>query len=247
MVRRSQFQSAARRGFWTVHIQGWRESGLSMAKYCAHHRLPRRAFSDWRRAFEALHLIEDEAELQQARKRRKARPALSKDAKSRFVQAYWAMHVEAMVWSGMSLGKYAAALRLPEGTLRKWYDRVERGEALSDWRALLHPSARAMIRPVPSPSPKDDGGLTEGEAKAARRKRRRWSEAEKLTMVQASEADGVTISEVARAHGVTPPMLFRWRAQQRRAQADEARLVSVVLADGDGAGILPRIGAEAAP
>ena len=42
-------------------------------------------------------------------------------------------------------------------------------------------------------------------------RRRRWSVAEKVRMVEESELPGMSVSYVARKHGVSPSMLFRWR------------------------------------
>ena len=64
--------------------------------------------------------------------------------RNRAVQAFWAIHVEAMNWSGMSVREYAAALHLSPTSLRKWRDRLDDGEMDIDWRAHLHPSARPV-------------------------------------------------------------------------------------------------------
>lgn len=42
-------------------------------------------------------------------------------------------------------------------------------------------------------------------------RRRRWSVAEKLRIVEESFQSGETVSVVARRHGVAPNLLFRWR------------------------------------
>jgi transposase len=42
-------------------------------------------------------------------------------------------------------------------------------------------------------------------------RRRRWSTAEKLAMVQETHEPDVTVSLVARRHGVQPNQLFYWR------------------------------------
>lgn len=41
--------------------------------------------------------------------------------------------------------------------------------------------------------------------------RRRWSLAEKVSMVEESCQPGMSVSFVARKHGVAPNLLFRWR------------------------------------
>jgi transposase len=42
-------------------------------------------------------------------------------------------------------------------------------------------------------------------------RRRRWSAAEKMRMVEATYAPGASVSSVARQHGVNPNQLFSWR------------------------------------
>ena len=42
-------------------------------------------------------------------------------------------------------------------------------------------------------------------------RRRRWSPAEKLAMVEATYEPGVTVSLVARRNGIQPNQLFAWR------------------------------------
>ena len=42
-------------------------------------------------------------------------------------------------------------------------------------------------------------------------RRRRWSSAEKLRIVEEALYSGASVSEVARRNGVAPNMLFRWR------------------------------------
>ena len=42
-------------------------------------------------------------------------------------------------------------------------------------------------------------------------RRRRWSAAEKMSMVRESLEPGVSVSLVARRHGINPNQLFHWR------------------------------------
>jgi transposase len=49
-------------------------------------------------------------------------------------------------------------------------------------------------------------------------RRRRWSTAEKLQMVEESELPGMTVSYVARQHGVSPSQLFTWRRLAREGK-----------------------------
>lgn len=239
------FHHKARRSFWRVHVEAWRQSGLSRAAYCREHRLNARTLTRW-----LNHLI-DEDELrkhtQELRKRRRkepAKPAGGKprrhrygartDTRSPIIRAFWAMHVEAMNWSGMGLSAYAAALRLSPSSLRKWRDRLEDGEVIADWRALLHPSARAMIRPSPKRK-SDETGLTGAPGVVPEPpRRRRFSAEEKRSIVAETEAPGVSVSSVARRCGVTPSMVFRWRAELGLGRDARADLAEVTLADGAG-------------
>jgi hypothetical protein len=47
------------------------------------------------------------------------------DVPNRAAQAFWAMHVEAMNWSGLSLREYAAELNLSPYSLRNWRDQID--------------------------------------------------------------------------------------------------------------------------
>ena len=55
------------------------------------------------------------------------------------------MHVEALNWSGLTVTHYAAALKISGHSLRRWRDLFEAEEISIDWRAHLHPSARANL------------------------------------------------------------------------------------------------------
>ena len=78
-------------------------------------------------------------------RRRRGPSPLCKSKRSIAVQAFWAMHVEAMTWSGMAAAHYAAAHHISAISLQRWRDLLESGEVEVDWRARLHPSARPKI------------------------------------------------------------------------------------------------------
>jgi len=80
------------------------------------------------------------------KRRQRQRNSAGTDVRNRGTQAFWAMHVEAMNWSGMSVREYAAVLRLSPYALRKWRDRLDEHEVQIDWRAHLYPSARPPVR-----------------------------------------------------------------------------------------------------
>ena len=51
-------------------------------------------------------------------------------------------------------------------------------------------------------------------------RRRRWSKAEKLAIVQETYEPDVTVSIVARRHGIQPNQLFAWRTLAARTDGD---------------------------
>jgi transposase len=61
--------------------------------------------------------------------------------------------------------------------------------------------------------------------------RRKWSDAEKHSIVAEAERPGANISAVARRHGIKPNLLFRWRRLAREARPSAApTFVPVTLA-----------------
>jgi transposase-like protein len=164
------------------------------------------------------------------------------DMRSRAIQAFWAMHVEALNWSGMSLEGYANALLLSPWALRKWRARFDNGEVAIDWRTLLHPSARPLLSTIVSTSANDgakeppvESLLTappEPEPSPSRtRPRRSFTDAEKHAIVLETERPGATVSQVARDHGIVTSVLFRWRAQRGLGKGKTSSLVAVRIAD----------------
>jgi len=62
--------------------------------------------------------------------------------------------------------------------------------------------------------------------------RRRWSEAERRTILAEADHSGVTVSEIARRHGLSPSLLFRWRRElgkSRKRTAPEPAFVPLAL------------------
>jgi len=171
----------ARGPYWSLHVEAWRQSGLNRTEYCRHHGLSKNTFDRWMKHLiskeDARKHAEYQAELRRqkrrderakaVRKRQRRRHAVSTDMRSRAVQAFWAMHVEAMNWSGMGVREYAAGLHLSPYSLRKWRDRLHDGEVEIDWRAHLHPSARPVVGTSAS-KPRLESDLT-GPSKDLRR------------------------------------------------------------------------------
>jgi transposase len=63
------------------------------------------------------------------------------------------------------------------------------------------------------------------------RRRRMWSDREKLQIVREVQRPGAILQEVAQRHGLHPSLLTRWRAQHRtavkKATTRQARLLPV--------------------
>ncbi len=78
-------------------------------------------------------------------KPRRGNSPLCPSKRSAAVQAFWAMHVEALNWSGLTAKHYAAAHSLSADTLRRWRGMIAAGEVAIDWRTRLHPSALPKI------------------------------------------------------------------------------------------------------
>ena len=141
LVGRKQYENRARRTWWSVHIEAWRKSGLSRRSYCRQHRLDQGSFARWLSVLVDAEALKVQAELKREERRLRRPLKLSRDRRSRAVQAFWAMHVEAMTWSGMSVRAYAKAHGLSRFGLQRWRDLIDANEVEIDWRAQLHPSA----------------------------------------------------------------------------------------------------------
>jgi transposase len=61
-------------------------------------------------------------------------------------------------------------------------------------------------------------------------RRRRWTVAEKLQMVEETELPGMSVSYVARKYGVSPSQLFTWRKLAREGKLSAIRAGEEVVA-----------------
>ena len=118
------FENRARQSFWRAHIEAWQRSGLTRTEYCRKLHLTKstlnrrlRHFAGEEAARKQLEYLAElrrqkrlEAREKLQKKRIRRRYAVSTDVRNRAVQALWAMHVEAMNWSGMGVRDYAAPL-----------------------------------------------------------------------------------------------------------------------------------------
>ena len=140
------FPNEARREWWSIRIEAWQRSRVSRSVDCLQRRLVEKTFARWLKVVAgegaARKLTDYQTELRREKRRedwekglrrhQRRRFSVDTDVRNRGMQAFWAMHVEAMNWSGM------AALSLSPHALRKWRDRLDGGEVEIDWRAHLH-------------------------------------------------------------------------------------------------------------
>jgi len=73
-----------------------------------------------------------------------------------------------------------------------------------------------------------------GEVRS-RRRRRRWSEAQKRRIVAESYQPGISVSVVARRHDVNANLVFSWRRQYRELARMAGGFVPVVVSSTEGA------------
>jgi len=214
------YDNRGKREWWSVHVEAWQRSGLSQVKYCTVHGLERGTFARWLNVLTDAKMAKLRVErvaLERKRARNKKGGKLTTDRRNRAAQAFWAMHVEALNWSGMSVREYAKALGISQFSLRRWRDLIADEELVIDWRAQLHASARPQISSGASSAAKGDAadyGLTEALTGAGRSANRRsFTDEEKRVIVLESEVPGATAAEVCRRHNIVTSMLFRWRVQ----------------------------------
>jgi transposase-like protein len=231
---KSWFENKARRSFWSVHVDALRRSGVSRTEYCRRHRLNKSTFDRWLRVLNSLESVREEA-----RKRRKrTREPVCGDKRNKAVQAFWAMHVEALNWSGLTAREYAAAHHISVYSLRTWRARFDADPLQVDWRARLHPSVRPTVSTSASDSAKEPrveniltATPTDDPPPSERKHRRRFTDEEKRAIVLETEQPGATVSQVARAHRIFTSVLVRWRAELGFGRGKPANLAAVRIAD----------------
>lgn len=239
----SYFKGEARQSFWSVHVEAWRRSKLSKRKYCSEHGLSVASFDRWMEHLMGKEAVILRAELlrnEQRKKRLQSYLPVKRHWRNKAAQAFWAMHVEALIWSGMSARSYAMSHNISPYSLKKWCHKIEEEGLEIDWRAHLHPSARPSARPKissgSSSAAKDNDteqDLTNVAAAApeqdARSNRRRFTDDEKRAIAEESAAANVSAAEVCRRHGIVTSMLFRWRVQFGYSRDGKARLAAVMV------------------
>lgn len=221
--------------YWSSDVANWYRSTQDAQEYCRRRDLSVATFERWLRHLVSSDDLRKRAEkLRNLRKQTAARqhgktpPKRSKrppryrysmrtDSGPIALRAFWAMHVEAMNWSGMGHAEYTAALGLSRYALRIWRDRLEESGDEMDWRALLHPSAQAQLSSAANCA-RRKYRLTP-DAADGRSNRRRSSDEQKREIVQETERPGITVARVCRRHGVATSMVFRCRLNSARPPA----------------------------
>lgn len=213
------------RDYWAGHIEAWLASRLKRNDYCRAHGLHTSSMNCWVRRL-APHVLTE----------KEKRPGFgrhhpsSRSARSKAVQAFWAMHVETMLWSGFSAQAYAKAHNLCASTLREWRIRFEETPLETDWREMVHPAARPRtLRKTSSAARQQaaDLALTETAPPKPPVTRRTFSDDEKRAIVAESELPGATAAKVCRKHGIVTSMLFRWRVQYGLRRKPQTHLAFV--------------------
>ncbi len=122
----------------------------------------------------------------------------------------WAKHIEQQRRGGQTQRAYCAEHGLQPRVFRRWAQR----------QARLSPSSPPGVRASDSADPSastiaEDSTLPHPvqEILVRAEPRRRWTEDQKLQLVEETFAAGSSISRVARKYGVHTSVLFRWRRQ----------------------------------
>lgn len=237
----------AKRAWWDVHVQAQRASGLNGASYCRKQGLNYDTFRMWKRA------IEDwEAQKSEHRRQWKRRyQPISQDKRRQATQAFWAMHVEAWTWSGLTLREYSGTHRLSPFSLKRWRNIVESAEFEIDWRRMLHPSSLPLISNKISTRTKEEParldltnaidptvreqarriaeGIEEASPPREKRRRRRFTTEQKIAILLEVERHGESMSSISRAYGLSTSLLFRWREKFGLGHEKPTVLVPVTM------------------
>ena len=217
----------AKRTWWKVHVDAQRASGLTAVSYCRRQGLGYSSFLQWRVA-----LDEREAQKSEHRRQWKRRyQPISQDKRRRATQAFWAMHVEAWTWSGLTAAEYSRTHNLSSFSLRRWRNLIEAEVFDIDWRTMLHPSALPLLGTKISPRtieyPAQESLTSADDGVPKRAPRRTFTTEQKVAILLEADRPGETISSVSRTHDIATSVLFRWRDQLGIGGGKPALLVPV--------------------
>ena len=122
----------------------------------------------------------------------------------------WARHIEQQRRGGQTQRAYCAEHGLQPRVFRRWAQRAARLSPLPSSQVRSSnsagPSASTIAEDAPLPHPVQEV-LVRAEP------RRRWTEDQKLRLVEETFGAGSSISRVARKYAVHTSVLFRWRRQ----------------------------------
>jgi hypothetical protein len=174
----------------------------------------------------------------EARERRKRTyKPVSRNNQNKAVRAFWAMHVEALNWSGATAKDYAAAHHISVYSVLTCRARLDADPLRIDWRARLHPGVRAKISGDAGSAAKDSPAETvlieaarSDPPRDGRANRRTFTDGEKLAIVLETEQPGTSVAAVCRRYGIATSMVFRWRIQLGFGDKERAKLAAVKLA-----------------
>jgi transposase-like protein len=233
------FEGEARQNYWSVHVEAWRRSKLTKRKYCGDHGLSVHTFDRWMKHLmdnEAVKLRAELAREERRKKRLQNYLPVKRHWKNKAAQAFWAMHVEALIWSGMSVKAYAMSHNISPYSLKNWCSRIQDEGLEIDWRSHLHPSARPRISSDWSSAAKANEAKQDLTSAAAvesvveeKPNRRRFTDEEKRAIAEESVTGKESAAEVCRRHGIVTSMLFRWRVQFGYSAGGKVRLAAVTL------------------
>ena len=226
------FKIKPKRLYWQAFIEAWQNSGTSQLSFCKERKLDYKTFRRWRKMFEE----NGGYKLEPIKKKRKKRTnPYHTGYRGKARQAFWAMHVEALWWSGLSVPSYARAHRLSRYTLAKWRDKLMAEPEGINWRNFVHPSARPEINPeklspMTKPMTKQLSPGTD-PSKDSRSNRRNFTPTQKRAIVLETNLPNITVSDVARRYNLATSVLFRWRRDFDMTQEEAAKLASVQIID----------------
>ena len=121
-------EGEAPRSYWSVHVEACQQSKLSKRKYCSEHGLSVVSVDRWLEHLVSAEAMELRAELPREERRKKPLRSylpVKRLWRNKAAQAFWAMHVEALTWSGTSARSYAMSHGVSPSSLKKWMKRIE--------------------------------------------------------------------------------------------------------------------------
>ena len=134
----------------------------------------------------------------------------------RYGEAFWRAHHEAWQQSALNQREYCEAHGIPLKAFGNWRAKFKAEPQLPD-RKLLY-RRRGLSHTVSHRASHSLSHMTCGGAEpivppAREGHRRKFSESDKLRIVQEAVQPGASLSEVARRFGIAARVLFRWKQE----------------------------------